>query len=196
MGGAAPLSSSASSKGSGETELLELIKRRSFRRGTFTLSSGRESNLYFNLKPTMMHPRGAYLCAIAFLKRIRAQELDYVGGLEMGAVPVIGSLAALSEAEGRPLHTFFVRKAAKAHGTREVIEGLGPGEALAGKRVLVLDDVATTGNAILQAVAAARAAEAVADSALVLVDREEGASEALARDGIRLLSVFRARDFV
>jgi orotate phosphoribosyltransferase len=114
----------------------------------------------------------------------------------MGAVPVIGSLAALSEAEGRPLHTFFVRKAAKAHGTRELIEGLGPGEALAGKRVLVLDDVATTGNAILQAVAAARAAEAVADSALVLVDREEGASEALARDGIRLLSVFRARDFV
>jgi orotate phosphoribosyltransferase len=196
MGGAAPLTSSASSKSSGETELLELIKRRSFRRGTFTLSSGRESNLYFNLKPTMMHPRGAYLCAIAFLKRIRAQELDYVGGLEMGAVPVIGSLAALSEAEGRPLHTFFVRKAAKAHGTREVIEGLGPGEALAGKRVLVLDDVATTGNAILQAVAAARAAEAVADSALVLVDREEGASEALARDGIRLLSVFRARDFV
>jgi len=68
--------------------------------------------------------------------------------------------------------------------------------ARAGKRVLVLDDVATTGNAILQAVAAARAAEAVADSALVLVDREEGASEALARDGIRLLSVFRARDFL
>jgi len=181
--------------GGDEAELLEIIKRRSFRRGSFTLSSGRESSLYFNLKPTMMHPRGAYLCALAFLKRIRAENVGYVGGLEMGAVPVIGSLAALSEAEGRPVHTFFVRKAAKAHGTREVIEGLGPEESLAGKRVLILDDVATTGNAILQAVAAARSAQALVDLALVLIDREEGAAEALKREGIRLLSVFAARDF-
>jgi orotate phosphoribosyltransferase len=114
----------------------------------------------------------------------------------MGAVPVIGSLAALSAAEGQPVQSFFVRKAAKDHGTREVIEGLGPGESLAQKRVLVLDDVATTGNAILQAVGAARAAGATADSALVLIDREEGAAEALARHGIRLLAVFRARDFL
>ena len=179
-----------------DAELLEIIKRRSFRQGSFTLSSGRESSLYFNLKPTMMHPRGAYLCARAVLKRIRAEHAYYVGGLEMGAVPVIGSLAALSEAEGKPVRTFFVRRAAKAHGTREVIEGLGPGESLAGKRVLVLDDVATTGNAILQAAAAARAAEASVDSALVLIDREEGAAETLAGDGIRLLAVFRAANFL
>jgi orotate phosphoribosyltransferase len=179
-----------------ETELLEIIKRRSFRRGRFTLSSGRESSLYFNLKPTMMDPRGARLCAAAFLARIRTEGADMVGGLEMGAVPVIGSLAAISDMEGRPVRTFFVRKAAKEHGTREVIEGLGPEESLAGKRVLVLDDVATTGNAILQATLAARAAGATVDSALVLIDREEGAAEALARAGIRLLCVFRARDFL
>ena len=76
-----------------------------------------------------------------------------------------------------------------------MIEGLGPDESLKGKRVLVLDDVATTGNAILQAAAAARTAGAIVDSALVLIDREEGAAEALERGGIRLLSVFRARDF-
>jgi orotate phosphoribosyltransferase len=179
-----------------ETELLELIRCRSFRRGTFTLSSGRQSSLYFNLKPTMMHPRGAHLCAAAFLRRIRAENVDYVGGLEMGAVPVIGSLAALSDAEGKPVNTFFVRKAAKAHGTREVVEGLGPGESLAGKRVLVLDDVATSGNAILQAVGAARAAHALVDCALVLIDREEGAAETLQAQGIRLFSVFNARDFL
>jgi orotate phosphoribosyltransferase len=178
-----------------DAELLEIIKRRSFRRGSFTLSSGRESSLYFNLKPTMMDPRGARLCGAAFLRRIRAENADTVGGLEMGAVPVIGSLAAISDLEGHPVRTFFVRKAQKAHGTRELIEGLGPGESLEGKRVLVLDDVATTGNAILQAAAAARAAGAVVDSALVLVDREEGAAEALERAGIRLLSVFRAGDF-
>src|SRR5437762_1206999 len=108
---------SAMSRSGEEAELLELIRQRSFKRGTFTLSSGRESHLYFNLKPTMMHPRGAYLCALAFLKRIRAENVAYAGGLEMGAVPVIGSLAALSAAEGKPVHTFFVRKAAKTHGT-------------------------------------------------------------------------------
>lgn len=195
MSGAAPLSQTASSRSGEEAELLHIIRHRSFRRGTFTLSSGRESTLYFNLKPTMMHARGSYLCARAFLRRIRAEHAEFVGGLEMGAVPVIGSLTALSDAEGNPVHSFFVRKAAKAHGTREVIEGLGPEESLAGKRVLILDDVATTGNAILQAVSAVRAENGVVHSALVLVDREEGAAETLERDGIRLLSVFRARDF-
>jgi orotate phosphoribosyltransferase len=195
MSGAAPLSQMAGPRSAEEAELLDIIRRRSFRRGRFTLSSGRESTLYFNLKPTMMHARGAYLCARAFLQRIRAEHADYVGGLEMGAVPVIGSLAALSEAEGNPIHSFFVRKAQKGHGTRELIEGLGPGESLAGKRVLVLDDVATTGNAILQAVSAVRAEDAVVHSALVLIDREEGAAETLQREGIGLLSVLRARDF-
>ena len=194
MGRVAPESNDA--RDDEEVELFELIRRRSFRKGTFTLSSGRESNLYFNLKPTMMHPRGAYLCAHAFLKRAGAAHAEYVGGLEMGAVPVIGSLAALSEAEGNPVRTFFVRKAAKAHGTRELIEGLGPGESLGGARVLIVDDVATTGSAILQAVLAARAADAVADQALVLVDREEGAFDTLGREGVRLRAVFRAADFL
>src|SRR5438874_13359312 len=126
MVGAAPVSQMAGLRSSDEAELFDIIKRRSFRRGSFTLSSGRESSLYFNLKPTMMDPRGARLCAAAFLSRIRAQAADYIGGLEMGAVPVIGSLAAISDLEDRPVRTFFVRKAAKAHGTREVIEGLGP----------------------------------------------------------------------
>lgn len=194
MSGVTPESNDA--RDDQEAELFDLIRHRSFRKGTFTLSSGRESSLYFNLKPTMMHPRGAYLCARAFLTRARAAHAEYVGGLEMGAVPVIGSLAALSEADGTPVRTFFVRKAAKAHGTRELIEGLGPGESLAGARVLIVDDVATTGNAILQAALAVRAADAIADEALVLVDREEGALDTLGREGVRLSAVFRAADFL
>src|ERR1700719_2631568 len=95
-----------------ESELLELIRARSVRIGRFTLASGRESDLYINLKPTMMDPRGAHLCALAWLARV-PEGVDYVGGIEMGAVPVIAALAAVSDIEGRPVKTFFVRKAAK-----------------------------------------------------------------------------------
>ena len=180
----------------GDAELLDIVRRRSFRRGKFTLASGAESTLYFNLKPTMMTPRGAYLCARAFLARALGENVQYVGGLEMGAVPIIAALAALSEVEGHPLATFFVRKKPKDHGTQDLIEGLGSDESLGGKRVLIADDVATTGGSILRAAEAARNAGAVVDVALVVVDREEGAADALQRHGVRLLSVFRGSQFL
>ena len=178
----------------GESELLQMIRARSMRLGRFTLASGRESDLYLNLKPTMMDPRGAHLCARAFLDRV-PPGTDYVGGIEMGAVPVIAALAAVSDVENRPVRTFFVRKAPKDHGTQEVIEGLAPGESLAGKRVLVTDDVATTAGSVLKAIVAVRAAGAIVEDALVLVDRQEGGAENLAAHGVRLASVFVGDDF-
>jgi orotate phosphoribosyltransferase len=181
-------------RGGGESELLEMIRARSMRLGRFTLASGRESDLYLNLKPTMMDPRGARLCAEAVLARV-PPGTDYVGGLEMGAVPVIAALAALSDVAGKPVRTFFVRKAAKDHGTQEVVEGLASGESLAGKRVLAIDDVATTGGSVLKAIEAVRAAGAVVEDALVIVDRQEGGAEGLAAHGVRLHSVFVGDDF-
>lgn len=177
-----------------DSELLEMIRARSMRRGRFTLASGRESDLYLNLKPTMMHPRGARLCAEALLARLPA-GVEYVGGLEMGAVPVIAAMAALSDVAGRPVKTFFVRKSAKDHGTQEVVEGLAAGESLQGKRALIVDDVATSGGSVLKAVEAARSAGAVVDDALVIVDRQEGGTEALAAKGVRLGSVLLGDDF-
>lgn len=177
-------------------ELFDLIASRSFRRGLFTLSSGRQSEMYFNLKPTMLDPRGARLCAGAFLDIIAAEKCAFAGGLEMGAVPMLGSLAALSDMRGRPVRTFFVRKTPKEHGTKELVEGLAPGETLAGARAMIVDDVATSGQSILKAAGAAREAGAIVDCALVLVDREEGAREFLAGENIRLLSVFRGREFL
>jgi orotate phosphoribosyltransferase len=179
-----------------EAKLFEIIRTRSFRRGKFTLASGRESELYFNLKPTMMSPAGALGSARALLARIWPENPDYVGGLEMGAVPVIAALAALSEAEGRPVKPFFVRKQPKGHGTMDLIEGLAADESLDGKRVLVIDDVATSGGSILKAVDAVVALGAKVDAALVLIDREEGATEALNPRGIRLLSVFKGSEFL
>ena len=179
-----------------EQALFEIIRERSFRRGKFRLASGRESELYFNLKPTMMAPNGALLSARALLARIWPENPDYVGGLEMGAVPVIAALAAISEAEGKPVKTFFVRKQPKGHGTMDMIEGLAPNETLANARVMVIDDVATSGGSILKAVDAARAIGAQVDAGLVLIDREEGAAEALQAQNVRLLSVFKGREFL
>lgn len=175
-------------------ELRDIIRQRSFRLGKFTLASGRESDFYCNLKPTMMDARGAHLAGRAFLDVAADLGAGFVGGLEMGAVPLIASMAAISDIERRPVKTFFVRKKAKEHGTREVVEGLGPSESLDGANVLIADDVATTGGSILQAIEAARAAGAKVTDALVLVDREEGATEHLAKHGIRLHSIFRATE--
>jgi orotate phosphoribosyltransferase len=178
-------------------ELIEVIKQRSYRRGHFKLASGAESEFYFNLKPTMMNPQGGYLCAKALLEKIRSVEgIDYVGGLEMGAVPVIAALAAQSFADGKPVATFFVRKQAKDHGTGEVIEGLASGETLAGKRVIIIDDVATTGGSIVKAAEAARKLGAIVDYALVILDREEGGTENLAKAGMKLLSAVKKSDFL
>ncbi len=177
-------------------DLIDVIKQRSYRRGKFKLASGVESEFYFNLKPTMMDPKGGYLCARALLHIIRSEKVDYVGGLEMGAVPVIASIAALSFEDGLPVNTFFVRKQAKDHGTQDLVEGLATGESLAGKRVMIVDDVATSGGSIIKAAAMARAAGAVVDTALVIVDREEGGSEALAAAGIKLLSALKKSDFL
>lgn len=180
----------------GDDALFELIKERSFRRGHFVLSSGLTSDHYFDLKPTMMSPKGAELSAKAFLDRALASGAEYIGGLEMGAVPIIGAVAALSSVENRPLQTFFVRKAPKGHGTKKLIEGLTDEETLAGKRVLVVDDVATKGGSLMQAIEAVREQGGLVDSALVLLDREEGAEAFLRGHGVGLISIFRASRFL
>jgi orotate phosphoribosyltransferase len=195
MNAVARLRQAQDSHNDDESALFDLIRDRSFRLGKFTLSSGAESDLYFNLKSTMMSPRGAYLCAQAFLSRIWPAQIDFVGGLEMGAVPIIGSLAAVSEMRGNPVKTFFVRKEAKKHGTKDLIEGLGARETLSGTKVMVVDDVATSGGSILKAIIPVRAAGATADTAMVLVDREEGAAEFLKGHGVQLISVFKGHEF-
>lgn len=175
--------------------LLEIIKGRSFRRGRFKLTSGIESEFYFNLKSTMMNPEGACLSARAFLDIIRELNVDFVGGLEMGAVPILGGVAALSGQEGEPVKTFFVRKQAKNHGTRELIEGLSPSETLTGAKILIVDDVASTGKSVLDAIEAARGSGGIVEDALVMIDRGLGAAEMLRNNGVRLHSVFHESDF-
>src|ERR1700745_4032456 len=130
----------ALSKSASRARLAEIIRKRSFGRGEITLASGRKSDFYFNLKPTMLDPEGAALLAELSFEALKDDGLDYVGGLEMGAVPLAGALAQLSWLKGHPIAAFFVRKKAKEHGAKVAIQGLAKGEQLEGKRVVVIED--------------------------------------------------------
>jgi orotate phosphoribosyltransferase len=181
--------------GEQKQRLIQIVTARSFRRGEFTLASGKKSNLYFNLKPTMMDPEGAHLIASAMLDLL-PPGTDYVGGLEMGAVPLAAACAAISFEQDRPVRAFFVRKQAKEHGAKQQVEGLAEGETLAGRRVALLEDVTTTGGSVLKAALMVREAGGAVDTVVTVLDRLEGAGEALAAEGLSLKPVLTARDFI
>ena len=178
---------------SARAKLFRLIKELSFARKKIKLASGRESNFYFDLKPTMFHPEGAALIAQLLFEKLQPMNVDYVGGLAVGAVPLLSPIAMLSFGKGKPLPAFFVRKEVKEHGTRRMIEGAGD---LNGKNVVILEDVATTGGSAMLAVEAARAAGANVILVLAVVDREEGAAEFFAKQNVKFDSLFKAGAFL
>ena len=184
------------SKSASRARLQEIIRKRSFGRGEITLASGRKSDFYFNLKPTMMDPEGATLLAELTYEALKDEQYDYIGGLEMGAVPLAGAIAQISWLKGHPIAAFFVRKKPKEHGARLAIEGLAGDETLAGKRIVVVEDVTTTGGSAMKAVETLR--EAGADVALVftMVDRQEGAAEAFAAAKLPFRALYTAREFL
>jgi orotate phosphoribosyltransferase len=179
-----------------EAALLALLRTRTFKRGEFTLVSGKRSRIYFNMKATMMHPHGASYCARLLLAKIAPLKPDYMGGLEMGAVPLLGTVAAYSADSGQPIPAIFVRKVAKAHGTAQMIEGLDDsnGETLAGKTVILVDDVATSGGSVVKAIEEIAAAGGKVTDAIVILDREQGATEFLRDHGVTLHALFTATD--
>jgi len=175
--------------------LVDIIRERSFRDGVeITLASGRKSDFYVNMKPTMMHPEGAYLIASLFLDKISGDDVDLIGGLEMGAVPLAAAVAAVGQAQGRPVQGFFVRKKAKDHGTQSLVEGLAEGEELAGRRIVVLEDVTTTGGSALQAAEALKADGANVVCVITVVDRQEGAVETFEAAGMPFRALLTAQD--
>ena len=176
--------------------LAEIIRTRSFGRGKITLASGRESDFYFNLKPTMLDAEGAALLAELTLDALAGEKVDYVGGLEMGAVPIAGAIAQLSFMRGKPIGAFFVRKKPKEHGAKLSIEGLAKNESIAGKRIVVVEDVTTTGGSAMKAVEALREAGADIAFVLTMVDRQEGANETFAQAGLPFRSLYRAAEFL
>ena len=173
-------------------ELKHIFKKRSILKGDFTLASGRKSSYYINGKLTTLHSRGLYLSAKLLLERLDGIEYDAFAGPTIGADPIIGALLALSAARGAEKTGLLIRKEAKDHGTKNLVEG----SCASGTRAVLLEDVATTGGSLLRSARAIEEAGGVIARVVTLVDREEGAAEALAAAGYRFDSLFKVRELL
>jgi len=164
-------------------KLIELLREKSVRTGSFTLASGKTSDFYVDVRQTSLHSAGSWLIAEELLAAI-GDEVEGVGGLTMGADPLACSTAAVAHTHGRPLHAFLIRKQAKEHGTGQYVEGLS--NFSKGSPVTIVEDTTTTGGSLLTAIERAEAAGLKVVQCITVVDREEGASERIQAAGYTL----------
>lgn len=169
-----------------KNRLIDLILQRSFqytKKLTFKLSSGEKSKFYFNCKPTTLSPEGMYLVGkllYQLIKRNKIWKVSAVGGLTLGADPVATAIAYTSHIKGDRLEAFVVRKEPKKHGTMLWIEG----NVKKGDKVLIVEDVITTGNSTKKAINRAKKCGLKVIGVLVLIDRQEGGKEAIEAMGV------------
>jgi orotate phosphoribosyltransferase len=175
-----------------EERLRTLLNERSVRRGDFVLASGKRSSFYIDARLTTMSGAGLALIGTLALDRMAARgwRPDAVGGMTLGADPVAYAIAAAAFARGQTLNAFTVRKQAKEHGTGKRIEGC----FTQGARVVVIEDVVTTGQSALDAIAAIESDKGQVLGVLAVVDREEGGRERLLSGGYALESLVTASD--
>jgi orotate phosphoribosyltransferase len=175
-----------------EERLLEIIKQKSLlTESSFKLASGATSDYYFDMKPTTLDPEGAALVSKIIYELLkRDRDVGSIGGLEMGAVPIIASVCARSWPE-HPISGFVVRKESKGHGTDKRIDG----NFKPNSTVVLFDDVTTKGGSVMQAVRAVRERGATIKKVITIVDRLEGARENLQKEGLELVAIFTTQDF-
>jgi len=172
--------------------LIALLERDALKRGTFTLASGRTSHYYVDGRKLTLSAEGAALIGAGVLEQLARQpEVKAVGGLTLGADPIVGATLALASSAGLGhLRGFLVRKEAKTHGTRNLVEGpLEPGSTVA-----IVDDVATTGGSSLQAVDAVQSMGCKVAVVIAVLDRLEGAAAAFAARGLSFYPLLTIRD--
>ena len=174
-------------------KFLEAIKERAYRKGNFTLSSGRESNHYVNLKPVTLTGDALLYISWCILECIEPNSVA-VAGLTLGADPLVSGVSIAATLDARKVDALIVRKEPKCHGTAAWIEGRLPEK---GSRVTVLEDVVTTGGSSIKAVEKLRDAGYVVERVVSIVNRQEGteADDAFAAVGVELISLFSLEEF-
>jgi orotate phosphoribosyltransferase len=172
--------------------LLDLIASEALKRGEFTLASGKKASYYLDCRMITLHPQGANLIAQGMLELITAGPLpDAVGGMAIGADPITASIVTLAGQRGLPIRGFMVRKEAKGHGTGKQVEGpVSPGQ-----RVIIVEDVITSGGSAIKAVEAAREFGLHVERVIAIIDRLAGGREAFAAIGLELTTLCTIRDF-
>ena len=178
---------------SSRERLLEIIKDKSLllEGGPFKLASGAISDYYLDMKPTTFDPEGSNLIAEIILGILSNYDVDAIGGLELGAVPIISVVSARSWPE-RPMEGFVVRKEKKGHGTDKKIDG----NFKENSKVVLFDDVTTTGGSVMEAVREVQEKGAAVSVIITVVDRLEGATQNLAKQGIELVPIFTAKNLL
>lgn len=171
--------------------LLEKIKKEALETKSIrTLSSGKKSSYYIDGKLVTLDPEGIFLTAELIFDMLSSDDLDAVGGLTLGADPIVAGVALYSYINNRPIQGFIVRKEPKRHGTMKSIEG----HLAKGSRVVIVDDVATTGRSILQAIEVVEQEGCEIVKIIVIVDRQEGAREKFEHAGYKYEPIFTKED--
>lgn len=170
--------------------LRELIKSRAVIFGERTLASGKTSNYYIDGKLITFDPEGLYLTGKIIFDMLKDDRIDAVGGLALGAVPIVSAVAVVSYIEGRPLKSFAVRAKQKDHGTEKMVEGV----VRKGWNTAIVDDVVTTGGSSFKAIEEAERQGAVVKKVIAIVDRQQGAREAFARRNYQFESILTKED--
>lgn len=174
--------------------LARLLVEKSYREGDFVLASGRRSDYYFDCRVTALHAEGSWLIGTLFNTMLKDLDIRGVGGMTMGADPLVSATTVISHEHGRPLHGLLVRKEAKSYGTGQSVEGLG--NFSAGDSVAMLEDVVTTGGSLLKACDRVRDAGLSIAAVCAILDREEGGREKLQEAGCDLLALFTRKELV
>jgi orotate phosphoribosyltransferase len=187
----APAMAQSSALARKRERLLAIIRRESLLQDRdFRLTSGRSSSFFIDLKKTMFDPEGAMLLADLLFDKIKGEDVDYIGGMEAGGIPIVATLGMRSWPE-KPLRGFFVRKAPKGHGTDQRVDGF----IERGSKVILFEDVTTTGGSAMQVVDQAQQFECTVLKVISVVDRLEGAAENFRAAGIKFEALFTWRDF-
>ena len=182
----------SSSSSEAKNRLRQILIEKSYLRdGPYTLSSGEKSDVFFDVKMTSLDPEGATLAADLILDKLVNSGATAVGGLAMGACPIVSAVCVRSYERGMPLASFYVRKEEKQHGTKKKIEGAN---LTAKDKVAILDDVATKGGSMIDAISPVKELGCAITKVIVVVDRQQGAKERLAGAGYNLESIFTRSD--
>lgn len=176
--------------------LKEILLEKSYRKGTFTLTSGKTSDFYIDGKQTTLSAEGAYLCGKLLLELINTSgcDIEAVGGMTLGADPLVTAVSLVSFLEDKPIPAFIVRKEAKGHGTGNYIEGLN--NMVPGSTVALVEDVVTTGGTLLKVIERVEAKGFKVGLVATVVERQEGGAEILAQAGYPLKAIFTREELL